>query len=55
MRVCVYAYHAHMRFGIRIAAKFEARHRNLVMHETVSSCLRETEIDFGATDVINIV
>lgn len=42
-------------FGIRIAAKFEARHRNLVMHETVSSCLRETEIDFGAIDVINIV
>lgn len=36
-------------FGIRIAVKFEARYRSLVMHEIV----RETEID--VTDVINVV
>ncbi|KAL0101946.1 hypothetical protein PUN28_018478 [Cardiocondyla obscurior] len=42
-------------FGIRIAAKFEARHRNLVMHETVSPCLREAKIDIGAIDVIRIL
>lgn len=43
-------------FGIHIAAKFEARHRNLVIYETVNSCLHETEyIDFNTIDVINII